>query len=93
MSSTTATPDPLSGLVVALADALEPRLLARVEEAIERHVSPQSPYLTVEQAADYLRTTPHAIRSMIQRGELPALRPSRRLLLEKTALDLWARGE
>ncbi len=46
-----------------------------------------SPYLTVPEAAEYLRSTPGSIRFKIHAGQLPYLKLGRRTLLERAALD------
>lgn len=49
-----------------------------------------SPYLTVEEAAAYLRTSKHGIYSLVKRGRLKPMpgRPGR-LLFTREALDKY----
>jgi len=44
-------------------------------------------WLTVEQTAEYLDTTPKAIRRRIDRGRLPVVRDGARLYVDRQALD------
>ena len=47
-----------------------------------------SPWFTVEEAADYLRTSADAIRKRIDRGQLKSYRPEgSRILLHQNDLD------
>jgi excisionase family DNA binding protein len=78
---------------------------ARAEfiELIDRRVAEQlaqspnggvtSPWLTISEAADYLRTTPGAIRKRINRKHLEASRPEgSQYLLHRDDLDAFATG-
>jgi excisionase family DNA binding protein len=70
----------------ALIDQLEPRLLERLTEHL--NTGPSSPWLTVKEAADYLRTTEGAIRKRIERKQLPSYRPEgSQILLHRDDLD------
>lgn len=71
------------------------RLAAVVKELLQAQgLMPQSPavrtppeFLTVDEAAELLRTTPGAIRARATRGQLPGLvRDGRRLLVRRDAL-------
>jgi excisionase family DNA binding protein len=46
-------------------------------------------FLTIEEAAGYMRTTVSALRNLVWRKRLPAYKPNRRLLFKKTDLDYW----
>jgi excisionase family DNA binding protein len=50
-----------------------------------------SPWLTVAEAADYLRTTPNGIRAMVKRRQVPFHRRNGRLLFDRHELDEWVR--
>ncbi len=53
-----------------------------------------SPYLTCEEAAQYLRTTKHGIYSLVKRGKIRPM-PGRqgRLLFTREALDKYLHGK
>ena len=70
-------------LAEAILDALREELAADTSP----HPEPASRWLTVEQAADYLGTTPKAIRRRIDRGRLRAVRDGRRVYIDRQALD------
>jgi excisionase family DNA binding protein len=73
----------------ALADQLEPRLIERLNEKLTARTS--SPWLTVKEAADYLRTSEQAIYKRIKRKQLPSYRPEgSQILLRREDLDLAA---
>jgi excisionase family DNA binding protein len=70
----------------ALVEHLEPRLIERVSEQLTARAN--SPWLTVKEAADYLRTSPDAIYKRIKRKQLPSYRPEGSpILLHKDDLD------
>ena len=50
---------------------------------------PRKRLYAIPEAADYLGRTPWAIREMIWRGKLPAVRDGRRILLDVEDLDRW----
>ena len=52
----------------------------------------QSPYLTAEQAAHYLRTTVKGIYSLLERRKLRKLPGSRTVLFTRDLLDAYVRG-
>ncbi len=62
-------------LAAAILDALREEIAA----ASAPHSEPASRWLTVEQTAEYLGTTPKAIRRRIDRGRLRVVRDGRRL--------------
>jgi excisionase family DNA binding protein len=49
----------------------------------------ESPYLTCEEAALYLRTTKQGIYSLVKRGRLKAMPGSGKLLFTREALDAY----
>jgi len=70
----------------ALIDQLEPRLVERLSERLKPTLG--SPWLTVKEAADYLRTSEGAIYKRIKRGRLPSYRPEGSpILLHRDDLD------
>jgi excisionase family DNA binding protein len=70
----------------ALADAIAERLFARLEAA-QGHAKKR--LLDVPAAAEYLSRTPSAIRHMIAKGILPAVRRDGRVYLDRHDLDTW----
>lgn len=53
-----------------------------------------SPWLNVDSAAQYLDSTPAAVRGMVKRGQLiPHRTATGRLLFRRTELDLHASGD
>lgn len=53
----------------------------------------ESPYLTAEEAAVYLRTTVKGIYSLLERRKLKKLPGSRTVLFTREMLDAYVRGE
>jgi excisionase family DNA binding protein len=49
----------------------------------------ESPYLTCEEAAAYLRTTKNGIYSLVKRGRLKPMPGSGKLLFTREALDAY----
>jgi excisionase family DNA binding protein len=47
----------------------------------------ETPYLTVVEAAEYLKLTPEALRARLRRGSLPGHRDEGRWLLDRRELD------
>ena len=45
--------------------------------------------LTVSEAAAYIGRTPNALRCMIARGKVPAVRDGRAVHLDRADLDNW----
>jgi Helix-turn-helix domain len=77
----------------SFADDLARRVATIVLESLLASAGP-SPWLNVERAADYLDTTPAAIRGMVKRGQVAVHRSSTgRLLFRREDLDSHAMGE
>lgn len=74
----------------ALIDTLAERVAAIVLERLE--AAPDTRWLTVDRAAEYLGRTPEAIRGLVKRGELTTYKPDGRLQLDRQELDRWMRG-
>ena len=70
----------------ALADAIAERVLQRLQAA-QKHEGNR--LLDVSGAAEYLSRTPSAIRHMIAKGTLPAVRRDGRVYLDRQDLDTW----
>jgi excisionase family DNA binding protein len=83
-----------------LSPEAEAELLALIDERVALRVAslslqpPESPWLTVDEAAGYLRTSPAALYKRISRGQLNSYRPEgSRILLRKDDLDrAWTLG-
>jgi excisionase family DNA binding protein len=73
------------------------QLLSLIDERVANRVgatapqAPESPWLTVTEAARYLRTSPAAIYKRIERGQLKSYRPERSKILLRRA-DLTITG-
>jgi excisionase family DNA binding protein len=69
-------------------------IVARLVAALEkRQDGCVGSWLTVEEAADYLRTTPDALRRAAHRKQLPSHQPlgaGSRYLFNRSELDQWA---
>src|SRR4051794_26191891 len=83
--------DPMLDLLSPHAGAALMKLIdERVQEGLASAVppAPSSPWLTVAEAADYLRTTSDAIYKRIKRGQLTSYRPEGSpILLRRNELD------
>jgi excisionase family DNA binding protein len=84
----------VSYLLEALSSELENAILQLIDERVTEVMgrlhpeSPRSPWLTVQEAADYLRTTPQAVYKRIKRKQLQAYRPEGSgILLHRDELD------
>ena len=75
-----------SGLVEHLADLIADRLAAKQPEPIE-------PYLTVEQAAEYLAAPKSRVYELIERQRVAVHRDGRRLLFRRADLDAALKRE
>jgi excisionase family DNA binding protein len=60
-------------------------LRSRVAKLEQREPLPR--WMTIDQAASYLDTTPKAIRRRADRGRLPIIRDGRRMYVDRLALD------
>jgi excisionase family DNA binding protein len=87
----------MHGLVLSVPDDVEALAEHVAELVLKRLPSADSvsPWLTVAEAAEYLRTTPDGIRSAEKRGQLVGHRPAdtRRLLFRREELDGYAQGQ
>jgi excisionase family DNA binding protein len=62
--------------------------VAELVEAIVADRETGRPWLTVGEAAEYLGSTPAAIRKRIHRGAIPYVRHGRSLMVDRRALDV-----
>lgn len=51
-----------------------------------------SVYLSVQEAAEYLRLRPQTLYNKISRRELPHFKVGNRVLFDRAQLDAWVRG-
>jgi excisionase family DNA binding protein len=80
-------------LLKLLSPEAQADLVKLIDERVAEHplvaspASPTSPWLTVAEAAEFLRTTEHAVYKRIKRGQLQAHRPDgSRILLHRDDL-------
>jgi excisionase family DNA binding protein len=87
--------DALGFLSQSALAALKTLIDERVRAHLERYGSASSSrWLSVRSAAEYLATTPAAVRQLIRRGHLRAYRPEGgSMLLSRVEIDAWVRGE
>jgi excisionase family DNA binding protein len=81
-------------VVTVQLDGLEEIVTRAVADALAAH-APSAPaaFLDVDGAATYLASTPAAIRSLVQRGEIPVHKaPNGRLLFDRDELEQWVRS-
>jgi excisionase family DNA binding protein len=71
----------LAGLRPIVGELVEQELAARLAE-----IAPPA-WMTLEEAADYLRTTKTALRQRAHRGQVPHVVDGHRLLFDRRALD------
>ncbi|MEJ7791948.1 MAG: helix-turn-helix domain-containing protein [Gaiellaceae bacterium] len=74
-----------------LVDALATRLASLLNGRGDR----QTRWLTLEEAAEHLRLTPHALRKLVQRGQIPTFQPNgrgTRHYFDRDELDDWIRA-
>jgi excisionase family DNA binding protein len=80
------------GITIENLEAVLGRIDQRLE-AIEQRLDGERTWFTVDQAADYVATTPKAIRHTIQGGRLAAHKTANsRILIHRDDLDRFARG-
>jgi excisionase family DNA binding protein len=75
-------------------DGLEDLIRQAVADALAAQQPPVSDgFVDVAGAAAYLASSPSAIRSLVQRGEIPVHKtPNGRLLFDTSELDRWVRS-
>ena len=67
----------------ALVDAVADRIIARMNVTTDKRL------FTVAEAATYIGRSQKAVRTMVERGVLPAVRDGRRLHFDRSDLDQW----
>jgi hypothetical protein len=76
---------------IELGDDLIERLADRVAAIVGS--APAQQYFRVQDAADYVRTTPQAIKGYVKRGQLDPIRRKPYLLFDRDSLDELAHRE
>jgi excisionase family DNA binding protein len=81
-------------IALELPDAVLDTLAERIAEIVLARMTFErgSSWLTVEQVAGYLQTTPDAIRALVKRSKIPAHRAGGRLLFERDEIDIWVKA-
>jgi excisionase family DNA binding protein len=70
----------------ALADAIAQRIGDRILASLERN---KNRLLDVPAAAEYIGSTPSALRHLIHKKRIPCVRRGRRVQLDRQDLDNW----
>ncbi len=75
-------PKPLVGVVITseLVDAMAARIANIVVSAIDGIATTETPYMTVAEAAEYLRCDPQRVYDLASNGRLPRYKDGRRTL-------------
>ena len=73
------------------AKARKPQKAQKTRKRFRLKKQPPAGYMTTAQAAEYLGVSVKTIRRYIQLHGLPAEKPGGVYLIERAALDLWAR--
>lgn len=80
--------DPLSlQLPPALVDALVERVADRILARLDVEPADASPYLTIPEAAEYLRCSRQRIYDLCSSGRLPRCKDGTRVLVRRADLD------
>jgi hypothetical protein len=81
-------------VVTVQLQGLEEIVIRAVADAMAAQQSAVRPsFLDVEGAAGFIASTPAAIRSLVQRGEVPFHKaPNGRLLFDRDELEQWVRS-
>jgi excisionase family DNA binding protein len=94
-SSAPPPPTPGAALDAALA-ALVPAIAERVADLLTGRVGAalgsRSPWLDVNEAADYLRCKPKRVYDLVSQSRVPAHKDGSRLLLHRDELDAYLRA-
>jgi excisionase family DNA binding protein len=97
LGRSTALPDPsepttgqlLDAALSALAPTIAEQVAALLFERVAEHVGARSPWLSVAEAAEYLRCSPKRIYDLTGQSRLPAHKDGSRLLLRRDELDAY----
>ncbi len=78
-------------LTIDLPEELLERVAERAAELVAERQSSVSRWLTVDEAADYLRCPKSRIYSLVSARRIPFVKDGSRSLFERPALDEWLR--
>lgn len=73
-------------LTGALADAIAARVAAAVLAELPQ-ATPSSPWMDIDEAADYARTKLGTFRQLVQQGKIPSHSTGRRLVFHRDEVD------
>jgi excisionase family DNA binding protein len=73
-------------------DTLAPALAERVAGLLGERIAARSPWMTVDEAAEYLRCAPKRIYDLTSQGRLPRHKDGSRVLLHRDELDAYVAG-
>jgi hypothetical protein len=81
-------------VVTVQLEGLEEIVMRAVADALAaQQLAAPARFLDVEGAAGFIASTPAAIRSLVQRGEVPFHKaPNGRLLFDRDELERWVRS-
>ena len=68
-------------------------LRARVQELEQGETAPRSPWLSIAEAADYLRTSERTVHRLVNRNRVRSMTIGRRRLLHRHDLDAYLGGD
>jgi excisionase family DNA binding protein len=84
-------------LTIAVPPELEERIATRAAELVLERLNgngaPDSPYLTIPEAADFLRAKRHRVDDLLSRGVLTRQKDGARTLVLRAELEAYMRGE
>ncbi len=89
--SAPAVADPLT-MLAELAREVE-ELRTRVQELEQGETPPRSPWLSIAEAADYLRTSERTVHRLVNRNRVRSTTIGRRRLLHRHDLDAYLGGD
>lgn len=78
-------------VVEAIEELVDERVQARLE-LLEEETGRGSPWLSIEEAADYLRVSPRTLERQLDHGRVRSTSIGRRRLFHRDDLDLLARA-
>ena len=82
----------MNGNAIPLSSGEIDQLADRIADALAEKMENQEPYLSVEQAADYLAAKPKRLYDLAESGRLHTYRDGRRLLFRREDLDRYLSG-
>lgn len=76
-------------LVVISREDLRDTINTAVQQALQEWRSTDSPWMSVAEAAEYLRVSEYTVRVRVKAGEIPSSRVGDRVVLHRRELDRW----